>query len=172
MTPRTEQMLKDSAAYLDLHIEYVAELPDNVCGFLEPGPDPRYVFINARKPHSDQAFTIAHELAHYVLHFDRPPRNIQPWYLNIQWKSERMSKFSQKINRSVRRGCGREFQADLWAFLLLWRIGAADDLIAIAEIYPKKRPLFWLTRAGVICFGMTRIIKSFFRRLFNPFWPQ
>ena len=171
MTPRTEQILDVTAKYFDLQIEKV-DLPDNVPGFLQPGPDPRYIFVNAHKPRSDQALTIAHELGHYVMHLNRPPWNIIPWYLKIQWKSQRLSKFSQMVSRCVRRECGPELQADFWAFLFLWSIGAGDDVIAIAEIYPKKRPLIWFTGATMTYFGIKRRIKSFLQRLFNPSWAQ
>ncbi len=79
MTPRAEQILKNAAAYFDLHIEYVNDLSDKVAGFLKPEPDPGYIVINANKPHCDQVFTIAHELAHYLVHEGRPLLDMVPW---------------------------------------------------------------------------------------------
>jgi hypothetical protein len=166
MTPRTEQILNQFADYFGLQIEYVFDLPDNVAGLLQSGSNPRYIFVNARKSRSEQAFTIAHEMGHYVMHHDRQPWDILPWYLRIRWKSPLMSKVSRTLTRLVKMHYGPEFQADLWAYVILWHIGASDDLLAITEMYPQKSPLFWLSSWGVIYGGLKRLIKSFFQRLF------
>lgn len=145
MTPRTEQTLKEIAYYFDLQIKYVTDLPDNVLGFLEPGSNPHYIVVNAHKPRSDQALTVAHELGHYVLHLDRPRRNVVPGYLDYPWKSERIGQITQKIKTVIKRLVTPEWEADMWAFSLLWQIGAVDDLIAITEIYPRKKTIFWVS---------------------------
>jgi hypothetical protein len=168
MTPRTEQWLNKFADYFGLQIEYVFDLPDNVAGVLQSGPDPRYIIVNARKSRSEQAFTIAHEMGHYVMHHDRPPWDILPWYMKIQWKSPLMSKASRTLNRWVRRKFGVEWQADLWAFMLLCLIGARDDLLAINENHPEKSLTFWCTCLGLAYAGIKRRITGFFQKIFNP----
>ena len=145
MTPRTEQILKNAAAYFDLHIEYVNDLSDKVAGLLKSEPDLGYIVINVNKPRCDQVFTIAHEIGHYVIHVDRPPVDMVPWYLKIQWRSAWLCKRCRVLGRCVQRKFGREWQADFWAFVFLFHIGAVDDLIAIQEMYPQKRGLFWLS---------------------------
>jgi len=57
-------------------------------------------------------------------------------------------------------------------FLLLIRIGATDDLLAITEIYPKKTSLFWFSVLGMIYCGIKRRTKNLFQRLFHPTWEQ
>ncbi len=171
MTPRTEQVLNQYAAYFDLKVEYV-DLPDNVSAFLQPGPDPRYIFVSSRKTRSDNAFSIAHELGHYVMHHERPPRDIRPRYLKIQWTSKLMSKLSRLLSRWVRRKFDAEWEADLWAFLFLFYIGATDDVFAFIESYPKKDFLFWCTVCGIIYCGIKRRIQVFSHRLFYPVWTE
>jgi hypothetical protein len=168
MTPRTELILKALAEHHGLEIEHVDDLPDKVAGFLQSGSDPRYIFVNARKSPSEQVFTIAHELAHYIMHLDRKPWVIRPWYLKIKWKAPLAVRISRTLTRLVRIHYGPEFQADLWAYVILWQIGARDDLLAITEMYPKKNSLFWLSSWGVIYGGLKRLIKSLFQRMFNP----
>jgi len=168
MTPNTEQGLSRFAEYFDLQIEYVDDLPDNVPGFLQPGLDLNYILINANKPRSDQVFTIAHELAHYVMHLNRPPKDFAPWYLKIQWENKWLSKFSRMASRWLRLKLTPEWQADVWAFIFLFHIGARDDLIAITEMYPKKSGMFWYAALFVTYHGITQRIKNFFRGLFTP----
>jgi hypothetical protein len=162
MTPRTEQTLKQVADYFDLQIEYVADLPDNVPGFLEPSPHPRYIFVNARKTSHDQAFTIAHELAHYIMHTDGRARNLMPWYLRPSVTPRFMVQVSRTAERWMRQKFDVEWQADLWAFMLLWRIGAADDLLAIIKLYPQKNRMFWYSGAATVYTNAKRRILNLF----------
>ena len=167
MTPKTEQILKDLAGYYDLQIEYVTDLPDNLSGFLQPGSDSCHVVVNANKPPSDQVFTIAHELAHYVMHLNRPPKDFAPGYLKTPWENKWLSKFSRLSNRWIRWKLNPEWQADLWAFIFLLYIGATDDLVAITEMYPKKSGMFWWAVATMLYCGIKQRIKNFFRGLLH-----
>ena len=52
-----------------------ATLPDNVCGLLRPCPesDAFEITLNRHKPRVQQRFTLAHEIAHFLLHRDMIP---------------------------------------------------------------------------------------------------
>lgn len=173
MKRTTEQALArlaETAGYFDLLIEYVADLPDNVPGFLQPGPDPRFILVNASKSPSEQAFTIAHEIGHYVMHANRPIPAFLPWYLNIRWQSPSLSKFSSRARRWIRRVFDAEWQADLWAFILLLQIGAADDVMAIIALYPKKTVMLWHSIAALIFSRIKGRTKKLFQWI--PFRTQ
>ncbi len=175
MKRKTEQALKvltDIVAYFDLQIEYVVDLPDNVAGILQPHLDPHFILVNNHKSPSDHVFTIAHELAHYILHVNRRPVNFLPAFLQTPWKSKPVAKFSSIIIRWARRKLGPEWQADAWAFLLLMRIGAVDDLLIITEIYPNKKTLFWLLSVVSIYNGIKQRTKIFFSKLSIPSLAQ
>jgi IrrE N-terminal-like domain len=164
MTPRTEKTLHLLASHFGLQIEYISDLPDNVSGFLQPGLNPRYIFVNANKPRCDQTLTIAHELAHYVIHFNRTAPNFIPWYLDYPWKSKDMIESSRETKEFLLQHFDLEWQADFWAFILLWQIGATDDLVAITELYPKKNWMFWYSATAAIVGGIKQRIKNFFQR--------
>lgn len=55
---------------LGLNVVYSAVLPDDVSGKIERKGDGYLVTVNARHPKRRQRFTLAHEIAHYVLHRD------------------------------------------------------------------------------------------------------
>jgi hypothetical protein len=150
----------------------VDDLPDKVAGFLQSGSDPRYIFVNARKSPSEQVFTIAHELAHYIMHLDRKPWVIRPWYLKIKWQAPLAVRISGRLERLVRLGFGREWQADLWALAFLWEIGATDDLLAFMDSHPEKSALCWTTGLVMVYVRIKRRIKDFFQILFYPAGAQ
>jgi hypothetical protein len=49
----------------------------------------------------------------------------------------------------------REFEADFWAFVFLWHLGCLEYLMEIADLYPEKRALTWLS-FGVVVLGAFR----------------
>ena len=165
MTLKTEQTLKKYSAHFDLEVRNLNDLPDNVAGFLEPGSDPRHIFVNGRKSPSDQAFTIAHEMGHYVMHLDRLPRYVTPWFLDYPWKSELMIEAVQMTKNFRQRILNPEREADAWAFVFLWQAGATDDLLTIHEMYPDKRWLMWYSGVVALCNGHWQRSKDFLQRL-------
>ena len=130
-----------------LTIEYSYELPDNCGGFLERSNEPRVIFINANHPQFEQTFTIAHEVAHYLIHHNRPPRKHSFWYIDRQWRSARLDKASRTMRRMFSRIVNSEFEADLWAFCLLWELGDIETLKAHWHHHPKHR--LWIFIACV-----------------------
>jgi hypothetical protein len=162
MNIKSEKRLQSLVEHLSLKIEYLNDLPDNVPGFLQPGEDPRFIFVNARMSRSDQAFTITHELAHYVMHVGRPPCYYLPRYLNWLRRSERTKDIADTTERFMRRKFNIEWQADLWGFIMLWQIGAVDDLLALKEAYPEKRWMFWYSFAATLHAGIKRRLASLF----------
>jgi hypothetical protein len=152
-----------------LGIRYVTDLPPNVAGLLVPVQSPRTIVVNANGTKSDHAFTILHELAHFILHIERSHRTRFPSYLTRQWKSKRMIRFSKIFQRVVSRKMGHEPQADAWAFCVLIQIGAIVDARAICAQHPEKRWMFNLVRVSSLYAGIKRRIKSVIRRVFHPF---
>lgn len=63
----------------DLGIEILADdtLPDSISGSIARDDEGFFITVNARHALSRQRFTIAHELAHYVLHRDQIGDGIQ-----------------------------------------------------------------------------------------------
>jgi hypothetical protein len=169
MTRKTKQILRALAAYHELRIKYVSDLPDRVLGFLDPCKASRTIVVNANRSKSDHVFTILHEIAHHILHFERSHRTRPPWYLTRQWKSKRMARISKILQRVASRKITIEKQADAWAFCALLRIGATDDLQAILTQYPEKTPMFWLILYSSIYAGIKRRIRGVLRMLFHPF---
>ncbi len=166
MKRKTKQQLRGYLKYFDLRVKYV-HLPEKVSGFLQPGSDPRFIFLNQDKPHSDHVFTVAHELGHYVMHLNRPPRNQMPAYLDHPWESALMREATQMTKSWAEPLLAPEGEADAWAFALLLRIGAVDDLLTILELYPKKFGIFFLICMISAYKNLKTRIKAFFRELFD-----
>jgi regulator of sirC expression with transglutaminase-like and TPR domain len=154
----------DIARHLGLAIEYSADLPGQFYGQLEQRDEPRYILINSNQPEFEQHFTIAHELAHYVLHHNRPRRKISNWFLNRQWKIKRLDKACRVTKRFLPVMFHREWEADIWAMLLLLQISARDDLTKYIEHHPEKTGWF-LIAAVISCY------KNSMRWLAKPFTP-
>jgi len=166
MKPKSKQQLRRYLEYFDLQVKYV-HLPEKVSGFLQPGPDPQYIFLNEDKPQSDHAFTVAHELGHYVMHFDRPARNRMPTYLDYPWESTLLREATQMTKSWAEPFFAPEGEADAWAFAFLLKLGAVDDVLSILELYPKKFWIFFLICMISAYDGFKLRTKTFFRILFD-----
>jgi hypothetical protein len=164
MTRKTKQFLRAFVGYFGLRIKYVSAMSPKVSGFLDPSAASRTIVVNANKSKSDHAFTIAHEIAHYILHYQRSHRLHLPWYLTRRWKNRRMMRFSKLTTRVFLRDFNGERQADMWAIATLLYIGATDDLAIILDQHPEKSGSFWIC---VIACGYTGIkfrLKRAFRQ--------
>jgi len=168
MKPKIKQQLRGYLEYFDLRVKYV-RLPEKVSGFLQPGSDPRFIFLNEDKPHSDHVFTVAHELGHYVMHLARPARHKMPAYLDHPWESTVMREATQMTKSWVEPLLAPEGEADAWAFAFLLRIGAVDDLLTILELYPKKFWTFFLICMISTYKGLKTRTKNFFEELVDAF---
>jgi len=169
MTRRTKQIVRGLAANNDLRIKYVSDLPPTVHGFLDPSKASRTIVVNANKSKSDHVFTILHEIAHFILHFERSHRMRLPWYLTRKWKSERMIQFSKELMQVVLRKLNVEHQADIWAFCALFQIGATDDAQAIVAHDSEKRWTFRLAFASSIYAGIKHRVKRAINGIVHPF---
>ena len=98
MTRQTKRTLRALANHYALRIKYASTSP-KVSGFLDPSRASRTIVVNANKSKSEHAFTILHELAHFILHCVRSHRIRLPWYVTRRWKSKRMMHVSKLIKR-------------------------------------------------------------------------
>ena len=162
MNRTTKKTIRALVAHFGLRIKYVSTLTDKICGFLDPAKNSRTIIINGKKSKSENAFTIIHELAHYLLHYRRTHRSPAPWYWRRRWKSPWMNQFIAKHKRCCGLILNQECEADIWAFIVLWQIGALDDVFAVVKRHPHKKNSFYLAMVGTI---LTRIRTSL-RQLF------
>jgi hypothetical protein len=169
MTRKTKQFLRTLAEYYELRIKYVSDLPAKVAGFVDPSKASRTIVVNANRSKSDHAFTIAHEIAHFILHYERSHRMPSPWYLTRRWKSGPMIRFSKLLKRVVSRKLNDERQADMWAIAALLYIGARDDLEVFLAEHPDKTGFFCLCVFASIYARIKLCSKRVMRRLFQPF---
>jgi hypothetical protein len=109
MTPKTKLTVRALAHYHGLRIKYVSDLPATVPGFLDPSKASRTIVVNANKSRSDHAFTILHEIDHFILHFERSHRIRLPWYLTRQWKWRPVIRFSKLFRRAASRKLNDEY---------------------------------------------------------------
>ena len=153
----------DIADYFGLAIEYADILPDTVCGHLDPANEPRYIVVNPAFPRHEQVFTIAHEIAHYVLHGHRPPREYFRGLLDGQWKSRRITRAAEILRRWLRRHFDAEWHADLYALGLLGQLkGHRHDLKDHLQHHPQKSVLFFVVSLAFVFGGLRRRLRSAF----------
>jgi|CXWL01.1.fsa_nt_gi hypothetical protein len=149
MIVRRKITLFDIAQYFGLDIEYSSDLPAGVHGCLEPGEDPRFILINPNQPAFEQQFTIAHELAHLVLHHNSRRQHHHHWILTRKWRWSLLARFCRGIRLSKVVIINRECQADIWALCLLIHLGDVSTLNIYLGRHPKKK--IWYSLALLVC---------------------
>jgi hypothetical protein len=169
MTRKTKQLLRDFAASFGLRIKYASGMSPKVSGFLDPSPASRTIVLNATKSKSDHAFTIAHEIGHFVLHCQRSHRIRLPWYLTRRWTHKRIAYSCKLLRRVFFRSFNFERQADMWAILTLMYIRATDDLEIILDEHPEKNGSFWLCVIAGAYAGAKLRLKGAFREVVHVF---
>ena len=149
MIGRRKITVLDIAQYFGLDIEYSTDLPAGVHGCLEPGEDPRFILINPDQPAFEQQFTIAHELAHHVLHRNPGQQHQHHWILNRKWRWPLLAHFCRGIRLIRVLIINKECEADIWALCLLISLGESGTLNPYLSRHPKKR--FWYSLALFAC---------------------
>ena len=169
MKPSPIRKIEDMPGYFGLQIEYRDDLPPDNAGFLDEHDEPQYIAVNSSLPHCEQAFTIGHELGHYVKHHNRPRHRYFPALFDREYQSKRVAHVVSHTRRFVQFKFNKEWEADLYAFLLLITIGAVNDLKAYLERHPKKTRLFVLASTVIFFMAIPRIIKGLFLKFFKLF---
>lgn len=154
MKHRIKNTLRGMAQHLGIKIKFVDYLSDDVHGKLLPRE--KRILINAHKPRVEHMFTVLHEIGHFLVQFKNPLKHCRPWFLNIEWKQNRLARLQSQIRRSYRfwlnSNAGTEWQADLWAmcaFVYLSRvIGCRRELFAFLNRHPEKTGVFLLAAYG------------------------
>lgn len=56
---------------LGVGVDNRKDMPEDLSGFILKEDDKYHIFCNGNEPHTRRRFTVAHELAHYLLHRDQ-----------------------------------------------------------------------------------------------------
>jgi len=172
MNQRPKRTIFDLTEYFDLRVELRYDLPANNGGYLDPHDDPKYIAVNRNLPPCEQTFTIAHELAHYLLHHNRQrPRHLVwvPDLVDRHCQSPRVSRITGLLRRCTFKLFTIEWEADLYTLFLLFEIGAVDDLQAYVKRHPERTRLFALVSTLCLIKGTPRIIKALLLKLLGLF---
>ena len=141
MNLRPKYTIYDMPGYFGLKIEYRDDLPADNAGFLHDADEPLFIAINRSLPRCEQAFTIGHELCHFLKHQNRPRRNFNIRLLNHPWESRRAKTYARYVRKILHIFLPVEFEADLFAVGMLFELGAMEELKAYLELHPEK---IWL----------------------------
>ena len=161
MRRKPKRTLLEWADYYGLTIEKTDGLSPNVAGYLDPHQDARFIMINRNLPLSEQNFTIAHELSHYVRHHGRcrfPMIALLVKLLGV------MSFFKWARNaadglRRFARGL-MEIEANLMAMCRLINCDAMDDIRDYLERHPEKKPLFLFSKCVIAAARIFKFINE------------
>lgn len=159
--------LENLAAQRGLDIEYCDDLPDAVCGFLDPSPDPQYIRISTRHPQWQQRFTIAHELAHHDCMHDGKCRQTLPEFMHGEWKNAFVAEQIAWLKDSVTNVFTEEHEADLVACVLLAICGEHGVMRTVFENYPHKAMWCGLNTLCIPLFRPHWIVKALVNRVFR-----
>jgi hypothetical protein len=138
MNQRLKYTIYDMPGYFGLKIEYRDDLPATNAGYLDPADEPQYIAINRNLPCCEQAFTIGHEICHFLKHHNVSRRNFNSRLLNSQWKSRRAKTYVRYLRYFTNKLLPIEFEADMYAVSLLFELGAVDDLKDYLQLHPEK----------------------------------
>jgi hypothetical protein len=171
MKVRTKNLLRDTAKHLGVKIKFVSHLADDVHGKLLPRE--KRILINANKPRYEHVYTLLHEFAHYLLHFNkRAPRRHCPWYLKFNWKIDAIAEIASKLRRFIRLAfnskAGREWEADLWAMcglVYLKKFVGRSDLTAFLNRHPEKKWIYRLAATATVYSETRKRIATAFKLL-------
>jgi hypothetical protein len=169
MQIRRRLEIGDLVHYFGLVIrkEYDCPVP-GVCGFLDPSPEPKYIFVNANLPKYEQDFTIAHELGHFLRHRRRLAKKFSFWFCERQWKSPNLQRLSALMRRGVPIICNQELEADIYAFCLLLYVGQAETIIQHLEHHPKRAGWFYALVVPVSFFvALVRLPRRILAKIAN-----
>lgn len=159
--------IEDAPGYFGLQIEYRDDLPANNAGYLDAQEEPQYIAVNRNLPHCEQAFTIAHELGHYLKHHNQPRRRFFPGVLDRKYQSQRVADVANRTRRSLYFIFTKEWEADLYAFCLLFNIGAGNDIKAYLERHPEKMRMCSVAFTVRFVKVIPRIIKGLVLKFFK-----
>lgn len=174
MKHNTKNILRALAKHFGLKIVFVHYFPADVHGKLLPRE--KRILINARKPRYEHAFTVLHEIGHYVRHFLTPRRKYHPRIFDITWKINRLAKCFSHARRSFRfiyhKQSSREREADLWAMCAFDHLsrhhGCRDELVTFLKRHPEKITLYRLVAVFSTICGVKRRIETAARSLALP----
>ncbi len=153
---------------LKLAVEYSHDLPASVHGFLHQSDEPRFILVNANDPEFEQRFTIAHEIGHYFIHHNRPPRTFFDSLLGREWQSRRLREVCQYLRHEFAAILNPEWQADLYATGLLIQLGDIQSLKAYLTYHPEKIPSFVVIFIRDTSPAPALVFLLWFNNLVNP----
>ena len=165
MTTQPRYAIYDMPGYFGLKIEYRDDLPADNAGYLDPAYEPQYIAINRNLPRCEQAFTIGHELCHFLKHNNVTRRNFNVRLLNHQWESRRAKTYARYVRQITHKLLPIEFEADMYAVSMLFELGAVNDLKAYLDLHPEKTWLFLYVVTHRLIRLPFRLIKLAFTKL-------
>ncbi len=127
----------DLAKFYGLNVEFL-DLPASNAGYLDPHDDPRYIAVNRNLPHSEQVFTVAHELCHYISDHKRPRRKYPNRLLNQQYQSRRAQLIVNFYRYILNKLLPPEREADMFAMSWLVQYGGGNNLREFIDRHPEK----------------------------------
>ena len=160
MSRRPKRTLLEWVTYYGLTVERTDGLSPNVAGYLDPHKDARFIMINRNLPLSEQNFTIAHELAHYVRHHGRCRFPM----IALLVKSLSLISFF-KWARNAADGLRRfvrgllEMEANLMAMCRLINCDAKDDIQDYLKRHPEKKRLFLFSKCAIAAARFDKFIN-------------
>src|ERR1017187_4421893 len=133
--------------HCSLTVEYVDDLPPTCAGYLDPSTTPRYIAVNSTLPKHEQVFTVAHELAHFVLHHGKARKHYYSFILDRHPHDPRLDELLAFLRRYARLRFNRDWEADAFAIIMLVGLGQAEVLLKRIELHPED--LWWVLYASI-----------------------
>ena len=140
-----------------LSVELLDGIPQNLGGWLDPDPSPRFIGVNRNLPQHEQVFIIARELGYFAQDCGQNSA-----LLDQPWKWHMLSTAPESIGEDIYR-MDAEFRG-FW--LMLW-FATGDEFRAFVNQHPGKlcKILFY---DNIVTVQLYRLrVKSWLRSFFN-----
>jgi hypothetical protein len=155
MNLRTQKLLSDLAIRYNTRLPFSPGQP--IYLYKSQAPESEIAVFDPDQPQSELIFAILYAIGHEYLHRDKKYKLPIPSFVNRPYENEFAGEVAYKTRRAIRRFCGEQWQANLWALCEYYQIGCPEEFKEFLKRHPEKAYLMWFLRPAV---WKTRLING------------
>jgi hypothetical protein len=163
MNPKIQQLLCRIACESGAELKFDTGLPIRLYDSQDSEHPVGVIYSDL--PPSELISRVLREVRLYHLN-SRPQKPFpMPFFVNRPYENEFAGDVAYKTRRALKRFCGKEWQADLWAFCAYYELGCPNEFKAFLADHPEKAKLMCFLKPAI---WKIRLLNCF-QKLINPF---